>query len=177
VFRQRDSWICIGTGEITISCTQLAPNFTTFLQHSTESKLRLLHIVQNKDMGQLADWIKHGQAIIVSDGSYKNSIGIAAVILEGPDKSCCLTFQATAPGSESDMTPFCSELTGILAGLLMIAKMVEFFNISSGDITLACDGLSALQQCNKETMHLHPDMACYDLIRAIRHLRHRSPLK
>jgi len=75
------------------------------------------------------------------------------------------------------MNAFRSELTGIMAGLLMTAKIVEFYNISSGVITLACDRLSALQQCEKDTGHIHPDTSCYDLISAIRLLRHCSPLK
>jgi hypothetical protein len=43
-------------------------------------------------------------------------------------------------------------------------------------ITLACDVLSALQQCEKDTGHIPPNTSCYDLISAIRFLRHRLPL-
>jgi hypothetical protein len=155
---------------------QRPPNFVMFLQQSTTAELCLLQIVNISDIDQLAEWIKQGKAVIVSDGSYKNAIGTVTVIIEGPNGSGRLTFQASAPGLGSEINAFKSELTGIMAGVLMTVKIVEFYNISSGAITLACDSLSALQQCETDTGHIHHNKSCYDLISAIRFLRHRSPL-
>jgi len=117
-----DSWICTGTGPITPNAIQCPPNFVTFIQQSTTAELCLLQIVNIRDIDQLAEWIKQGKAVIVSNGSYKNAIGTAVVIIEGLNGSGRLSFQASTPGSGSEMNAFRSELTGIMSGVLMTVE-------------------------------------------------------
>jgi len=59
----------------------------------------------------------------------------------------------------------------------MVQKLFQFYHISNGSITLACDGLLALQQSTPTSLQLCPDTSCYDIICAIRQLRLTSPLE
>ncbi len=50
------------------------------------------------------------------------------------------------PGAPEHHLTYRSELMGLLTILVFIEELCTFHNISSGGITIGCDGLSALQQ-------------------------------
>jgi hypothetical protein len=154
--------ICTGHAIVTNPTTQTCDSFAAFVSDSAFPTLRLLHIVQETKLDGLAYWIQQRDAIIVSDGSYKDGVGTAAVIMEGADETSRLIFQATAPGDGTEQSSYRSELMGILASLLMVQKLY---------------GLLALQQSTPTSLQLRPDTSCYGIICAIRKLRLTSPLE
>jgi hypothetical protein len=90
--------------------------------------------------------LKQGEIKIVSDGSYKNGIGAASIILETNDRLGKMVFLAVAPGGKEEAFAFRSEHTGNLASFLMVSRTCEYFDLKQGTATLGCDGLSAIQQ-------------------------------
>ena len=90
--------------------------------------------------------VRQGTAVIVCDGSFKDTWGTAAVIaapsLESlePVISTHLT-----PGPLDQHNPYRAELAGILAGVISVEKECTQFGVTSGTITVGCDCDGALQ--------------------------------
>jgi hypothetical protein len=168
------TWVCSGHRIISTRNSNNVPVFPSFILQSSTPELRLLQIHQIYNIHNLAEGIRTGQAIAISDGSYKDGFGTAAMIIEVPDRNCRLAYHATVPGDEKDMSSYCSKLTGILATLLMVQKLCKYFSIQSGLLTLGCDGLSAPQQAPQNSLYIKPNMPSSDIISTIRKLRAES---
>jgi hypothetical protein len=111
--------------------------------------------------------LTQGELKIVSDGSHKHGIGAAGIILETNDRLGKMVFLAAAPGGKEEASAFRSELTGILASFLMVSKICKYFDLKKGTATLGCNGLSAIQQAQQESLAISPDISCFDIISAI----------
>jgi hypothetical protein len=68
--------------------------------------------VLTDDGRKLAQSIQEGEAIAVSNGSFKHSFGTVAWIVQSADGDSELQGRAIFPGLENDNSPFQSELTG-----------------------------------------------------------------
>jgi predicted RNA-binding Zn-ribbon protein involved in translation (DUF1610 family) len=102
----------------------------------------------------------------VSDGSFKDRHGTAAWILHVSD-SCIIKGKCITPGDPECQSAFRSELAG-LYGIAATVRYLERKYIKTGAITVACDGLSALQQAQRVHDFVNPNEPQYDLILAIR---------
>jgi hypothetical protein len=69
--------------------------------------------------------IQQGEAIAVSDGSFKDTCGTAAWVIEGESSDGRLLGKAIAPGGSCDQSPYRSELAGIAATIFFINKLCE----------------------------------------------------
>jgi predicted RNA-binding Zn-ribbon protein involved in translation (DUF1610 family) len=102
----------------------------------------------------------------VSDGSFKEQHGTAAwMIIVSP--LCDIRGRCITPGSPEIQSAYRSEL----AGLYCIAYYVHYLERThgvSGRITVACDGISALNQTSKNYDFINPNVPQFDLIMAIR---------
>ena len=119
----------------------------------------------------LASALHSGTLRIVSDGSYKDRLGTAAVRITTKDRKSCIWIRCQTPGLADDQSAYRSELIGILASMLAVSWLSEVWNSSwdspSSSVTFACDGLSALNH-SFSTQQLHPSQAQFDLLSAIR---------
>jgi hypothetical protein len=93
----------------------------------------------------LAEAIRQGQAIAVSDGSYKDDFGTAAYVLEGKTAANRIVCALASPGISEDQSSFCSELAGLYGIIMMVQAICHQFRITSGGIEVGCNGLIALQ--------------------------------
>jgi hypothetical protein len=78
-----------------------------------------------EDCSSFALDICTGRVIAVSDGSFSNSYGTAAWVLQGPASRCI--GQVVCPGSASDQNSYRSEVSGLLAILTIVDQFVSFF--------------------------------------------------
>jgi hypothetical protein len=74
-----------------------------------------------------------------------------------------------SPGTGSDQSVYRSELSGILAIMIMVKHICSYHHISEGSIELACDGLSALNKALSQMSILQLEDPNYDLFAAIKH--------
>jgi hypothetical protein len=113
------------------------------------------------------EFIKAGGAIkAVCDGSFKELFGTAAWLIYITDE-CTIQGQCTSPGTPEDQSAFRSELTGIYGIVSTTWTLQQQWNLV-GEVTIGCDGLSALRQAQKTTDFIDPNIPQFDLILAIR---------
>ena len=102
----------------------------------------------------LVNGIVQGTACIVSDGSFNpdsllNPTGTSAVVL-ALSTNCATTFYAKEnnwiTGSKTDQSAYRSELEGVIAVLTLLDILVCHHDLTSGSVTIALDGESALIQ-------------------------------
>ncbi len=85
--------------------------------------------------------------------------------------------QVIAPGDSQDYSAYRSKLAGIFSIMVAVDKLCSFYGITAGEITLGCDGLSALNRAFSFVSILHPNEPSYDLLGAIKHYWANSPLQ
>lgn len=115
------------------------------------------------------------KARAVSDGSYKNNKGTSATILEGHDEEKSIISVNTIPGPPQSQSAYGSELAGILANLLHIETLCTKYNITEGEIIIACDGQSALNESKYEGP-VRVTTSNSDILTAIRNLVKNIPI-
>jgi hypothetical protein len=72
------------------------------------------------DGREVADAIRLGHAIAVSDGSYKDNLGTAAYVLEGKTSKNRIVAVLKVPGLPADQSPYRSELSGLYGIVVMV---------------------------------------------------------
>ena len=110
----------------------------------------------------------HGTAYGVSDGSfYPNTrTGSCAWIISTPDGTEYIQGGGLVPGESEDQDPYRSELGGQL-GLAAMASGIQLPNGISPIFTIACDGLSALNQVGTDKARIKAKLKHVDFISAI----------
>jgi hypothetical protein len=124
----------------------------------------------------LAEAIKQGTAIAVSDGSFQDQYGTAAWVMEGECSIGRISGEVVMPGTSQDQSAYRSKLFGIYSIMVCTKKLCEYFQITSGFITLGCDGQSALDKAFNQVSILQVGESNYDLLFATRTLWAHSPL-
>jgi hypothetical protein len=119
--------------------------------------------------------IKDGTAQIVSDGSYKNDTPIGpagtsafriAPYANNKEEQCIVGYNWVT-GTKEDQSSYRSEAAGVSGALAILDVLVKHYHIESGPVTIAFDGLSALQQCAGD-WPLSIDQLCFDVLQDIR---------
>lgn len=129
------------------------------------------HIKINGSEQELLEALRKGHLRIISDGSFKNRIGTAAVQLRTKKSSKnCIWVRCRTPGLPGDQSAYRSELAGILVGIMIAswlrAQLGQSPNIKPR-IQIGCDGLSALLN-SFSTRQLRPSAKQFDILSAIR---------
>jgi len=122
-------------------------------------------------MDSLVDAIRLGNAICVTDGSYKNDMGTAAFAIYPalhPDAEVFTSVNHT-PGFPSDLNAYRAELGGLYGSIATGNLLAASYHLPSGSITLDCDCLSTIHNILKPT-DPPPKTASYDLLMGIRQL-------
>jgi hypothetical protein len=134
-------------------------------------------IYQEDEIWQVAIDITQGEGIVVSDGSYKDNYGTAAVILEGAKAGKSIQTAVIVPGSPSVQCAYRSEAAGILAAVQMAEAVVLFHNLPQGQCTMGCDGLAALRKSFYKSVGLQVNIPHYDIIGTTRQEIQRSRIQ
>ena len=111
---------------------------------------------------------------MVSDGSFKDQRGTAALVLQGATHTGEARAVNRVPGEPDDHDSFRSELSGLIGIATLVELLCEYFEITEGSVEVACDGLSALN----DVFDLHRQVSTktphYDLVVATRRIIQRS---
>lgn len=171
-----------------IVCTRYSPilpktnvKAESFLHHLCSSKPGerwcFDRIELSDDGFTLAKAIKQGDAIVISNGSFKEQFGTASWELEGGSSDGRIMGVVTAPGTWKDQSTYRSELTGIYSIMVCVKNLCEFYNITAGSIELGCDGQSALDKAFNYVALIKVEDSNYDLLASIRNLWANSPIQ
>jgi hypothetical protein len=106
--------------------------------------------------------LRNGEALAVSDGSYKDQKGTAAIVVEGKKSGCRITAVVQVPGYKDAQCAYRSEAAGILAAVQIVEAMVKFSKLEKGAVRMCCDGLSALRQSFSKAVNV--STAHFDII-------------
>jgi hypothetical protein len=116
--------------------------------------------------------LEAGDLRVVSDGSYKDGIGTASVVVTNPSKTAEIRINCRVPGARRDQSAYRSDLLGMLCGLTA-ASWLASAHKTLGSAVYACDSLSAFPNAFANRP-LHPMQAQFDVLLAIRGLRSSS---
>jgi hypothetical protein len=153
-----------GIGQYTMFSTAIPNNMDWILEH--------IHFP-----GNLATSFRrqNNQALAISDGSFKSKHGTAAwIIFVSPE--CQLVGKTITPGDPADQCAFRSELAGLYGIACTLFHLEHGLGIT-GEITIGCDGISALRQVAKNEDFIDPNLPHYDLILATRVVLSRTSWK
>ena len=130
------------------------------------------HIRIQGSEAELIEALQNGHLRIISDGSFKNEIGSAAIQLR-TKKSHKNLIQARCrtPGLPQDQSAYRSELIGILVGIMIASWLREQIQLPASfkpNVQIGCDGLSALLN-SFSIRYLRSTAKQFDLLSAIRH--------
>jgi hypothetical protein len=158
-----------------LSPSNFSERLNWFQQHSPKDAWILEELKLTGNLQDVIRSIQHGTACAISDGSFKDSRGAAGFTIMCPDTGSHYTGCHTVQGPASANSAYRSELSGIL-GIQTLARLLCLhFKIDSGGITLACDGLSALEQAFYKG-HAVATKKSFDIVHAIRHHLRSSKL-
>jgi hypothetical protein len=113
------------------------------------------------------EWGNHNNCA-VSDRSFKNQHGTASWMVYISDM-CIIYGETISPGDPTDQSAYRSELVGIY-GIVATIWLLENEYHLIGDVTVGCDGLSALRQASKQFDFINPNEPQFDVIMAIRRM-------
>jgi hypothetical protein len=123
------------------------------------------------DEGRLVEALLSGRLCVISDGSYKQNLGTAAVQLlprkGGTDR---IIVQCQTPGLPQDQSAYRSELIGLLAGIMVVDWLLQQWAPtlpSKPRVRIACDGFSALLNTFSDN-RVTPQQAQFDLVSSLR---------
>jgi hypothetical protein len=111
-----------------------------------------------------------GQAVAVTDGSFRDGFGTAAVVIEGPETAQVprVMLQLVVPGLASQQSALRSELAGLLALVRWLSTFASEHGIESGSVAVACDNIAAVNAASYYNSKVSLKAAQYDLIAALR---------
>ena len=114
-------------------------------------------IISVQDLPYLVQAIADGKAIGVSDASVNsNDEGSQSYIIESIDEKYHITGSSPVDCDEDDMESTRSEMTGVLAILILLQILCEEYSIVSGDFIIYCDNKEAIK-----VKQAHPYLLSY----------------
>jgi exonuclease III len=138
------------------------------------------NMTQSNSIATLVTDICTGKARAVSDGSYypETGVGTAAWTIESKNEQEYITGISIVPGPPSIQSAYRSELTGILAILEKLRTLCTNHSITSGQITIYCDGISALtQSLSSNYISQSPNFLHSDILSTSTKILHNLPIK
>ena len=119
---------------------------------------------------RIRDAIRASTAIAVTDGSYKDNNGTAAMCILS---TSIWKSTSSTPGPEKIVNPYRSELSGILAVLTLIEIIDSEMDLQGGAITIACDNVNAGRK-SLECDHMpNPTQDHFDILQDIYRIRQK----
>jgi hypothetical protein len=124
----------------------------------------------------VASSIQNSSAIAVSDGSYIDTFGTAAWIIESEELTQ-ISGRLITPGEPKVHSSYRSELSGLHCIIYIMHKICQFYNISEGEINFDCDSESAIDQVFQPEGQCTTDSNTFDLVGATQSLHRLSPIQ
>ena len=124
----------------------------------------------------VAQAIRDGDAIAVSDGSYKQERGTAAFTIRGKTEIHPVTGVNMVPGYYADHQSYRAELSGLYGVVCTVEDICLQHKITDGCIEIGCDGEQAVYKAFDTDRSLTPRSNDFDLLTAIRAKVKKSPL-
>jgi hypothetical protein len=111
-------------------------------------------------------------AVAISDGSYKDNFGTAALTIEpdNPTSNNCVLATNVVPGRPEHQSSYRSELSGLWGIVTMIQCLCDKYGITSGAVTVGCDGKEALRSGFEEGEKYKANVAAadFDMVSSLR---------
>lgn len=124
----------------------------------------------------LAQLIREGAAIGLSDGSYKQQYGTAGFILYSNTPDCSFVGMLPCLGPFHQHDAYRSELSGLLALVTALQAICSFHNISHGGVVIGCDNDNALERCFDPDWYIDASTENWDIIKSVRHTVSNLPI-
>lgn len=123
----------------------------------------------------LAQAIKEGTAVAVSDGSYKDETGTFVAVLHDGKLENILKTCNQVPGETDKQSAYRSELAGICGSLTLLYAVCKAYTIKKGLTTVALDGKQAMVYSVAQQL---PECSSpsYDLLQHIFYLKKKIPI-
>ena len=153
--------------------------------HDMDEAMRLIKfhpgiLVDSFDMvgdegASIAQGIKDSTARCVSDGSFKKDTPVGPAGTSAFRIVSCARQQNEqyingynwVTGTQQDQSAYRSEAAGVCGALAVLDVLVKHYKIETGSITIALDGMSAMEQCGGN-WPLSIDQPCFDILQDIR---------
>jgi hypothetical protein len=123
----------------------------------------------------IAQALRDGTAIAVSDGSYKHGQGTSAFIIEGNTGAGRLVGVNVIPGESESQTAYRAELGGVAGILELLYCVCTAHSVTEGSVEVGLDGDQA-RKAAFGSWPLDPGSPDYDLLQHIRGMILASPL-
>jgi hypothetical protein len=125
---------------------------------------------------RIAQAIRTGTAVTLSDGSFKDGFGTVALILEAEDPAHNIVTVNVVPGNTQAQGSYRSELAGIFGQIIFINLICQIHGITQGAITSRCDGKGALTKVFSDDDEADTNDSQFDLLSATRSALKASPI-
>ena len=138
----------------------------------------LENLVLPADGGRtIAEALKDGTAIAVSDGSFQYGLGTASWVIEGKNSENRIRGDCTIPALPHIHDSYRSEVGGIHGVVIMVELICQQFGIMDGSIIMGCDGKEALHHCVNLSWHIKADKPHFDIVHATRRVISSTPIQ
>jgi len=165
-----------GAQELVITQPPTWGDFHHFTQSHSTAQWALVQ-VKTPDNGKgIAQAVHMGEAIAVSNGSFKDKVGSAGWTINTPTSSTWIKGCTTIPGQPNDQCAYWSELGSIFSTVTMVNLLCKYYTILTSKIQFRCNGLDPLCQCFECWTKPSPLTLHFDLIKAICQALSLSPL-
>ena len=126
----------------------------------------------------VAEAIRRGACMGVSDGSFKDQFGTAcwSLMIKGEETGGIIC-PCVVPGGSESQSAYRSELAGLYGMATMVRALCKFYQIEGGEVELACDGLQALRHVAKRDGWTEPKAPQFDLLEATRSMLRKCPIQ
>ncbi len=130
IYRNKNRFICTGYLPLHLRPTERPSNFIQYLQQAEVGEKWCFASMDLYNDGYiLAQAISQGDAITIRDGSFQDTYGTAAWVIEGCNSTGRMKGAVIVPGTAKDQSAYRSELAGIYSILITVKKICEFFDI------------------------------------------------
>ncbi len=117
---------------------------------------------------QLLESLRKGSAIAVCDGSYKEGKGASAWAIVDDSKGGSISGCNRVNGNVGCQSSYQSELAGLLSVIMILNELWVFYGLTQAEVTVACDGESALNMALDMEQQIRTQMMDHDLLFVIR---------
>ena len=114
--------------------------------------------------------------MVVSDGSFKDGIGMVSSIVVGDSPSLCLQAVNMIPSHREDINSYCSELRGLYGIEAIVKQVMSYHSIHGGAIKVGSSCLVGLQWAFTSWFKSSPSKVHHNLISTIHRKVAKSPL-
>jgi hypothetical protein len=131
----------------------------------TATKWALQHMEISDNGVAIADAIRRGSAIAVSDGGLKFGLGTAAFVLEGDTSQGRIRGVNEVPGPIRDGDSHRCEMAGLYAVCALVKEICMLHSIQEGRVKVYCDNVTALEVLEQDFLP-NPKRPNFDLVSA-----------